>query len=41
MAEAFRLACTVGQTARTADPMEERDMAVPSTPTLGKAVFAS
>jgi len=41
MAEAFRLACDVGRLARQADPMEERDMAVPSTPTLGKAVFAS
>ncbi|RUT25789.1 thiazole synthase [Asaia sp. W19] len=41
MAEAFRLACDVGRLARKADPMEERDMAVPSTPTLGKAVFAS
>ncbi|NVN02024.1 MULTISPECIES: thiazole synthase [Asaia] len=41
MAEAFRLACDVGQLAKIADPMDERDMAVPSTPTLGKASFAS
>lgn len=39
MAEAFRLACDVGQMSKTADPMDERDMAVPSTPTLGKANF--
>ncbi|GBQ98191.1 thiazole synthase [Asaia lannensis] len=39
MAEAFRLACEVGQMSKTADPMDERDMAVPSTPTLGKASF--
>lgn len=39
MAEAFRLACDVGQMSKTADPMDERDMAVPSTPTLGKASF--
>lgn len=41
MAQAFHLACEVGKLARAADPMEARDMAVPSTPTLGKAVFAS
>jgi len=39
MAEAFRLACDVGCLSRRADPMDERDMAVPSTPTLGKASF--
>ncbi|NIE79963.1 thiazole synthase [Asaia sp. As-1742] len=39
MAEAFRLACDVGFLSRRADPMDERDMAVPSTPTLGKASF--
>ncbi|MBS1063211.1 thiazole synthase [Gluconobacter wancherniae] len=37
MAKAFRLACEAGMAGRDADPMEERDMAVPSTPTLGLA----
>ncbi|MEJ5153807.1 thiazole synthase [Gluconobacter wancherniae] len=37
MAKAFRLACEAGLAGRDADPMEERDMAVPSTPTLGLA----
>ncbi|GBQ83010.1 thiazole synthase [Gluconacetobacter johannae DSM 13595] len=40
MAAAFRLAVEAGQIARRADPMEERDMAVPSTPVLGRAVLA-
>lgn len=37
MAEAFGLAIRAGQLAATADPMEPRDMAVPSTPVIGKA----
>jgi len=37
MAAAFRLACEAGLLAQAADPMEARDMAVPSTPTLGLA----
>lgn len=37
MAEAFALAIRAGQLACKADPMEPRDMASPSTPTLGKA----
>ncbi|MBB2202433.1 thiazole synthase [Gluconacetobacter tumulisoli] len=40
MAAAFRLAVEAGRIARQADPMEERDMAVPSTPVLGRAVLA-
>lgn len=40
MATAFRLAVEAGLVARTADPMEQRDMAVPSTPLLGRAVLA-
>ncbi|GAA4493229.1 thiazole synthase [Gluconacetobacter tumulicola] len=40
MATAFRLAVEAGLIARTADPMEQRDMAVPSTPVLGRAVLA-
>lgn len=39
MARAFSQACQVGLHSRKADPMDERDMAVPSTPTLGKASF--
>lgn len=39
MATAFRLACEVGSLARQAGPIDERDMAVPSTPTLGRAVL--
>ncbi|CAI9119660.1 thiazole synthase [Brytella acorum] len=39
MARAFRLACEIGLDAFAADPMPERDMAVPSTPTLGKAML--
>ncbi len=37
MAEAFAKACEAGQLGRLADPMDPRDMAVPSTPVLGKA----
>ena len=37
MAEAFAKACEAGRLGRLADPMEPRDMAVPSTPVLGKA----
>ncbi len=37
MAAAFAKACEAGQLGRLADPMEPRDMAVPSTPVLGKA----
>ncbi|CEF42975.1 thiamine biosynthesis ThiG [Acetobacter senegalensis] len=40
MARAFRLAVEAGVLARVADPMEERDMAVPSTPVAGKAMLA-
>ncbi|GAN54930.1 thiazole synthase [Tanticharoenia sakaeratensis] len=40
MAHAFRLACEAGLLAHAADLMEERDMAVPSTPVLGRAVLA-
>lgn len=40
MAMAFRLAVEAGLIARAADPMEQRDMAVPSTPVLGRAVLA-
>ena len=40
MAEAFRFAVQAGMLARQADPMEERDMAVPSTPIVGKAMLA-
>jgi thiazole synthase len=37
MAEAFAMAVHAGQLAATADPMEPRDMAAPSTPVIGKA----
>lgn len=37
MAEAFANAIAAGQLAKTADPMEPRDMAAPSTPVIGKA----
>lgn len=40
MAEAFSAAITAGQMAHTADPMEARDMAAPSTPVLGKAFLS-
>lgn len=39
MARAFRLAVEAGLLAREADPMEPRDMAVPSTPMLGRAAL--
>ncbi len=37
MAVAFAKAIEAGKTARSADPMEPRDMAAPSTPLIGKA----
>ena len=37
MAEAFSIAVKAGQLAYSADPMEPRDMATPSTPVIGKA----
>ena len=37
MARAFALAIEAGRAARRAEPMEPRDMAVPSTPVIGKA----
>ena len=37
MARAIALAVEAGQLAHSADPMEARDMAVPSTPVIGKA----
>jgi thiazole synthase len=37
MARAFRLAVEAGREGHLADPMEPRDMAVPSTPVLGTA----
>jgi thiazole synthase len=37
MACAFAKAIEAGQLAKTADPMEPRDMAAPSTPLIGKA----
>ncbi|RGP37287.1 thiazole synthase [Pseudotabrizicola alkalilacus] len=37
MARAFGLAVQAGALARGADPMEPREMAVPSTPVMGKA----
>lgn len=40
MAEAFSLAVSAGQLAATADPMEPRDMAAPSTPVIGKAFLS-
>src|SRR5690606_15514030 len=40
MAEAFALAIDAGRLAHKAVPLEPRDMAVPSTPVIGKAVFA-
>ena len=39
MARAFALAVEAGRAARLARPMEPRDMAVPSTPVIGKAVL--
>jgi thiazole synthase len=40
MAEAFAAAISAGQMAATADPMEPRDMAAPSTPLIGKAFLS-
>lgn len=40
MAKAFSLAVSAGQLAATADPMEPRDMASPSTPVIGKAFLS-
>ncbi len=40
MAEAFAAAVNAGHSAHLAGPLEPRDMAVPSTPIIGKAVFA-
>lgn len=40
MAEAFAEAIIAGRKAYEADPMEERDMAEPSTPVLGKAFLS-
>ena len=37
MARAFAQAIEAGATARTADPMEPRDMATASTPEIGRA----
>ncbi|KEJ94278.1 thiazole-phosphate synthase [Pseudosulfitobacter pseudonitzschiae] len=39
MAKAFALAVEAGALAAQADPMDARDMAVPSTPVLGKAIL--
>ncbi|MEX6506744.1 thiazole synthase [Jiella sp. M17.18] len=39
MAEAFARAIEAGRLGYLADPMEPRDMAAPSTPMLGRAVF--
>ena len=39
MARAFALAVEAGHAAHLARPMEPRDMAVPSTPVIGKAVL--
>lgn len=40
MARAMALAIAAGQAARIADPIEPRDMAVPSTPLIGKAFLS-
>lgn len=40
MAEAFSRAIEAGRLAHQAVPLEPRDMAVPSTPIIGKAVFS-
>lgn len=40
MAEAFSQAIQAGFTAAKADPMEQRDMAAPSTPIIGKAFLS-
>src|SRR5882724_2160339 len=39
MARAFALAVEAGRAAHLAQPLEPRDMAVPSTPVIGKAVL--
>lgn len=39
MAEAFARAVEAGRLAHRAGPMEPRDMAVPSTPVIGRAIF--
>ena len=39
MAKAFALAVEAGRLGYSADPIEARDMASPSTPILGKAIF--
>ena len=39
MARAFAMAVEAGRMAYVADPMEMRDMAVPSTPVIGQAVL--
>ncbi|CAN5685503.1 thiazole synthase [soil metagenome] len=41
MARAFALAVEAGRAAHLARPLEPRDMAVPSTPVLGKAVLGA
>ena len=40
MAEAFALAIEAGHQAYISGPLEPRDMAVPSTPVIGTAVFS-
>jgi thiazole synthase len=40
MARAFALAVEAGRAAYLAGPIEPRDMAVPSTPVIGKAFLA-
>ncbi|MBW8635703.1 thiazole synthase [Hoeflea sp. WL0058] len=40
MAKAFALAIEAGHLAAGAQPLEPRDVAVPSTPVIGKAVFS-
>jgi thiazole synthase len=40
MAEAFAKAIEAGTLAAIADPMEQRDMAEPSTPVIGKAFLS-
>ncbi|RVG56653.1 thiazole synthase, partial [Sinorhizobium meliloti] len=40
MAEAFTKAIDAGHAAHGAGMLEPRDMAVPSTPVIGKAVFS-
>ena len=40
MAGAMAQAIRAGAAARAADPMEPREMAVPSTPVLGKAFLS-